>query len=294
MWWFLRKSRLLNAFDDEGYLIVKLLGATGERFAPAEDGGGINSLIIAQELYWKSDIPRICCDKWAVREFVRSRGLGDILVPLVPAEVSWETADQIPFDDLPERFVLKCNNGSGFLRVVRDKGKEDLAALRRAAAGWLRTDFGAEGHERQYVGMRNRLFAEQFLDGGTCVVPSDYKFMCSNGRVLYAWVDSDRFAKHYRTVVDRSFNRLAVRISRHPEAEHPVLRPSNWDEMLNVAATLSRGIPIVRIDLYSVSGHVFFGEMTFTSGRANAITRPFEFSNRMARLADPICRKESA
>ncbi len=129
-WQMLKGIRLETAFSLADYLKLKLLGATGERFAPPEDGGGINSLIIAQELYWKSDIPRICCDKWAVREFVRSRGMGDILVPLVPSEVSWEDADQIPFECLPERFVLKCNNGSGLLRVVKDKGKEDLLALR--------------------------------------------------------------------------------------------------------------------------------------------------------------------
>ena len=84
MWWFLRRSRILDRFDDEGYLKIKLLGKTGERFAAAEDGGGINSLIVAQMLYWNSDLPRRCSDKVAVRGFVRERGLGDILVPLVP------------------------------------------------------------------------------------------------------------------------------------------------------------------------------------------------------------------
>lgn len=288
-WRILKGTRLATAFDLSDYLKLKLLGATGERFASPEDGGGINSLIIAQELYWKSDIPRICCDKWAVREFVRSRGLGDILVPLVPAETSWEDADRIPFENLPERFVLKCNNGSGLLRIVRDKGKEDLAALRRTAAGWLRTDFGTNGHERQYIGMHNRLFAEDLLDDGTGKVPVDYKIMCSNGRPLYAWVDTGRFVDHRRTVFDLQFNWQDVRIGFPGDAGTPS-RPDNWERMLEIAAELSRGIPIVRIDLYNLSGRIFFGEMTFTSDRANAITTPFEFSNRMARQADPMVR----
>lgn len=288
-WRMLKGTRLVAAFSLADFLKLKLLGSTGERFALPEDGGGVNSLIIAQELYWKSDIPRICCDKWAVREFVRSRGLGEILVPLVPTEVSWEDANQIPFEDLPERFVLKCNNGSGLLRVVRDKGTENLAALRRAAAVWLKTDFGVSGHERQYVGMRNRIFAEHLLDDGTGKVPVDYKIMCSNGRPLYAWVDTGRFVDHRRTVFDLQFNRSDVRIG-FPVASGTTSRPENWERMLEIAAELSRDIPIVRIDLYNLSGRIFFGEMTFTSDRANAITTPFEFSNRMARQADPMVR----
>ena len=290
LWWFLRKSKLLDTFDDEGYFTVKLLGATGERFAAAEDGGGINSLILAQELYWKSDLPRVCCDKFAVREFVRSRGLADILVPLVPGEEKWDRAEDIPWDRLPRQFVLKCNNGSGLLRIVRDKSAENPADVRRDAASWLRTDCGRRQRERQYVGMRNCLFAEQLLPAGDGLVPCDYKFMCSNGRPLYAWVDVGRFVRHERAIYDIDFRRQEVSIG-FPRPAYDLERPVGWSRMVEVSAELSRGFPIVRIDLYDVKGRVYFGEMTFTSDRANAITRPFDFSNRMARLADPICQK---
>lgn len=293
MWWFLRKSRLLNAFDDEGYLIVKLLGVTGERFASPEDGGGINSLIIAQELYWKSDIPRICCDKWAVREFVRSRGLGDTLVPLVPGEEKWDSADDIPWERLPEQFVLKCNNGSGLLRIVKDKSAQNPEEVRRAATSWLRTGFGRCQRESQYVGMRNCLFAEQLLPTKRGIVPLDYKFMCSNGRPLFACIDFGRFVKHERAIVDLDFRQQEVRIN-FPIYRGEIEKSAGWERMKEVAAKLSKGIPFVRVDLYDVDGKVYFGEMTFTPARASAITRPFEFSNRMALLADPICRKETA
>ena len=35
------------------------------------------------------------------------------------------------------------------------------------------------------------------------------------------------------------------------------------EKMKEVAATLSKGIPHVRVDLYEVNGRVYFGEMTF-------------------------------
>ena len=40
-------------------------------------------------------------------------------------------------------------------------------------------------------------------------------------------------------------------------------RPPHIDKMFNIAETLSKGIPFVRIDLYNVDGKIYFGEMTF-------------------------------
>ena len=288
-WRFLKASRILDLFEDEGYLKLQLTGITGERYASAEDGGGINSLIVAQMLYWKSDLPSRCSDKVAVREFVRSRGLGDILVPFVPSEESWTRAEDIPWDRLPDQFVLKCNNGSAHCRLIRDKSAIDREAMQLKANEWLKSKFGLRQREWQYAKIKSRLFAEELLPGEEGPAPFDYKITCSNGRPLFVWVDTGRGVHHESTIFDLDFNRLDVTIGVHPGARD-LKRPKNWERMLEIASILSKGIPIVRVDLYNIDGRIYFGELTFTSGRARLITKPFEFSNRMARLADPICK----
>ena len=47
--------------------------------------------------------------------------------------------------------------------------------------------------------------------------------------------------------------------------------------MLQIAAELSKGHPQVRVDLYMVNGHVYFGELTFSSsgGYMNHFTQLF-------------------
>jgi hypothetical protein len=35
--------------------------------------------------------------------------------------------------------------------------------------------------------------------------------------------------------------------------------------MLRIASILSKGHPQMRVDLYDVNGHIFFGELTLTS-----------------------------
>ena len=54
-------------------------------------------------------------------------------------------------------------------------------------------------------------------------------------------------------------------------------QPTCFDEMINVAKKLSKGFPVVRVDLYEVDGRVYFGELTFTahSGCLNTFSQRF-------------------
>ena len=56
-----------------------------------------------------SQWPRLA-DKYAVREYVKEKGLEDILVPLIG---KWDKAEDIPWDALPNQFAMKTNHGSG-------------------------------------------------------------------------------------------------------------------------------------------------------------------------------------
>lgn len=49
----------------------------------------------------------------------------------------------------------------------------------------------------------------------------------------------------------------------NPNFEEHIEKPDNFDEMVKIAQVLSKGIKHVRVDLYNVFGHIYFGEMTF-------------------------------
>ena len=55
---------------------------------------------------------------------------------------------------------------------------------------------------------------------------------------------------------DFSFNYPA-----HPEIE--IKRPEQLDKMVELARELATNKPYVRIDFYSISGKIYFGEITF-------------------------------
>ena len=61
-----------------------------------------------------------CTDKYTVREYVKEKGYGEYLIPLIGI---YDSADVIDFDALPNTFVAKTTDGSGSNEVLicRDK-----------------------------------------------------------------------------------------------------------------------------------------------------------------------------
>jgi hypothetical protein len=85
-------------------------------------------LILKDGLYRNNTLVTNCTDKYEVREYVRSKGYGDALVRLIG---SYRSTDEIDWDALPDKFVLKCNHGSGYNIIVTDKKTTD----RKEASG---------------------------------------------------------------------------------------------------------------------------------------------------------------
>lgn len=277
-WRMLKRHGIVGRMCDKGFWICNTFVYTGERYKLPGKGGGIYSAINWQRIYWKSDLPRICTDKLAVRDYVRNRIGDEFLIPMLPSEgMFWTSAEDVIFDALPNRFVLKLNNGSGMNLIVRDKKSLDIPVARNTLGLWLQSRFASHFRERQYEGIENKLYCEAFLDTPDGNPPDDYKIMCTNGKPLFIWVDTGRHVNHQRSFFDQEFRKLNVRAA-HDNIDHEIPKPKNLDKMLEIASKLSTGIPIVRIDLYNINGKIYFGEMTFTSAACTERYEPLSFS----------------
>lgn len=295
-WRILHRCGVAKLMNDEGFFKLQLLGVTGERYALPKDGGGVNSLVLWQRLNWRMDVQRFCSDKYEVRKFVRHRNCEAILNPLCPDEESvWETGDDIPFELLPDKFVLKCTVGSHMNLIVHDKSELDVAATRRLVNEWMHTDYSKVSRERQYAHVKPRVICEALIQTEAGGAPDDYKIMCANGRVLYWWVDEDRFGEHRRSfysAAGKPLEEVMIGYCDYPRGINP--RPENWRQMMYFASKLSAGIPIVRVDLYNVNGQILFGEMTFTSGGGCETIKPERYSRKMAQKAYLACADDVA
>ena len=187
-----------------------------------------------------------------------------MLVPLL-----WEgkNPDDIPWDSLPDRFVIKVTHGSGFNIICKDKAAFDREDAKRKLRTWLRAKFIKCYGEWFYGVEPPRIIIEEFLDCGTGEVPEDYKIMCFSGKPHYINVDTDRYSGHKRNLYNVDW-RFREEVTQEYTQDKPITPPPQEisDQLLHYAEVLSAGFPHVRVDLYIVKGKIYFGEMTFTNG----------------------------
>jgi hypothetical protein len=210
-------------------------------------------------------------DKYLVRNYVASKGLGDLLVPLYGKFGSVKEF-AAAWDSLEAPFVVKTNNACKEVIFVRDKSAEDVSEICGRLRKWLsdRTFWGffVEPHYRL---IKPCIMVERFLAEGDSadVLPVDYKIWCFNGRPEFIFTCSGRDADGVDIdCFDTGWNehREHLVFSGHFRRPAQVLpRPESLDKMLEYASVLCKGFPQVRVDLYNINGRIFFGEMTFTS-----------------------------
>ena len=205
-----------------------------------------------------------CVDKYNVREFVKSKGLADILVPLIG---KYDSIDVVDFDKLPNSFVIKTTHGGGGLNVVicPDKSKLDIEDIKQKLYFEPhKVKKTSMGREWAYCGLMPGIVVEELLvnhDNPEAGV-NDYKIFCYNGKREYLVVDVDRYIGHKRNFYKADWTRMDVS-SDCPQADRDIPKPENFEEMLSIASKLSSDFPFVRVDLYNVSGKIYFGELTF-------------------------------
>jgi hypothetical protein len=212
-------------------------------------------------LYWNNGVVNDCADKYKVREFLSSCGLSNILNTLYGV---WDKPEDIEWDKLSDRFVLKLNTGSGCNIVCKDKSTFDKDAAIKTMKKWFKMQYGYLTAEQGIYGkVKKRIIAEKYIDSHKLTPPDDFKFFCSYGEVKLCFVACDRYEG--KTKFDfyyPNWEWIDVKNS-HPN-NGPIPKPKNYEKMFEYASILSKRFPLVRVDFYNVDGEIVFGELTFS------------------------------
>ena len=211
----------------------------------------------------------IMADKIAVREYVEKCGFSQYLTKLYGV---WDSANDIEFDMLPHSFVIKTNHASATNVLVKDKNYADIDEIKRKLNEWLNIDYGYQICEPHYSRIKPRILAEEYLvdDCGSDKSLTDYKWYFFNGVPKFIQVMTDRIPNTHQIkvmVFDVDWQPHPEFCSSfHLQADQSMPRPASFMMMMEVAKTLAKGYPFVRIDFYEIKGNPVFGEMTFTPG----------------------------
>ena len=224
-------------------------------------------------LYYRPPIATTVADKYAVRAYVAERVGSGILSDLYGV---CDRADDIDFDALPEAFVLKVNWGWRMNVLCPRKADLDLPATRAQLTEWMRRSLYWTTREWPYKDIRPRIIAERLLIDSMQGNPTEYSFFCFGGEPAFVRAQRDRATHVTADTFDLKWQVPPFVINR-PNTGRVVTRPSNFDEMVECARTLSAGWPFIRVDLYEVDGATIFGELTLYPGAGTNRFFPAEY-----------------
>ena len=200
-------------------------------------------------------------DKYEVKYEV-AKIIGDEYI--IPTIGVWDKFEEINFDKLPDKFVLKTTHDSGSVIICNNKENFNLDNARIILEKSLKTNYYLKGREWPYKYVKPRIIAEKNLVSEKTDSIVDYKLFCFDGSVDNIMVVRERSEGtpqffHF----DKDWNLCRFnRLTRSLPKGYNETKPNFIDDMICIAEKLSKGIPHVRIDLYDVDGRIYFGEFT--------------------------------
>lgn len=219
------------------------------------------------KLYYRNEQYPICADKFRVRQYVKDKIGESYLIPLL--YVSKEPKDIISIS-LPDKYIIKTNHTSGYNLVVKnDKMKYfnktkryDKKRISKLLTKWLKINVYHLNKEWEYRDIPPLYLIEKLLndESGNDIL-NDYKIHCFHGKPTFIQTIFDREVETKESWFDIEWNLLDM--SYFSNKRKNVAKPANLDEMLKIASELSSDFIYVRVDLYSIKGITYFGELTF-------------------------------
>ena len=214
------------------------------------------------KLYYRKPIMTTMVDKYEVKKYVSNIIGSERVIPSIAIFDKW---DDVDFDRLEAPFVMKTTHSSGVIAVVKDKETFDYKKTKKKFNKSLKQNYFFSCREWPYKDVKPRIIVEQFVKDDREDNLPVYKFFCFNGEpYLVQTIKNDKTS--YETIDYFDMNWKFLELKQNFEnSEVPLSKPSNFEEMKELAAKLSKGFPFVRVDLYSVNGKVYFSEFTFFS-----------------------------
>lgn len=233
------------------------------------------------KLYYCPNNPKViqCADKYAVRDYIKEIGEENLLNTILGC---WTDVKDIPWNELPQQFVLKCNHGCGYNIICSDKTKFDIEEAKRKLQRWMKEDYASYDIEPHYGKIKRRIICEKYLGDGVV----NYNIYCFNGKPIFFSLASgladgkdERLTYYY---VDGRKAEFKNRAFLTDDVQLSPLLP----EMVKCAERLSKDFPMVRVDLFDINGKMILSELTFTPGGTFIPIEPYEADIELGKMLD--------
>lgn len=238
------------------------------------------------KLFYRKPELTMMVDKYQAKEYVRGIVGDEHIIPTIGV---WDNVDDIEFDELPDRFVLKNTHDSGGLVICKDKNTFDVASAKKFFKKYLHRNYYKQSREWPYKNVKPRIIAEPFIEGLGNIDSVEYKATCMNGRVAFVTICTgiahDDFDKRWNDHFDPDFNKLDWYVNYKPAHKTPN-KPKQWEELIKFYEKLCGNLPYVRVDSYIINGKIIFGEFTFFTWAGFMNFEPKEWDLKLGQMLE--------
>lgn len=271
--------KLSKFLPDELYLKLMYRHIVGKRL-DLKNPQTFNEKLQWLKLHDRKPIYTTMVDKYSAKQYVADI-IGDQYI--IPTLGIWDTFDEIDFDSLPDRFVLKCTHDSGGVCICRDRDRFNVEEAREKINRALHRNFYYVFREWPYKNVQPRIIAEKYMEDPSIKELRDYKIYTINGKAVMCMINQDR-GKHTRAdYFDKDFNWLDFTWG-YDHADNRPERPQNYEKMFELAEKLAVGTIELRVDFYQVGEEIYFGELTFFDGGGFDKIEPIEWDYELGRM----------
>ncbi len=257
---YLSRKEFYNNMPDEKFLKRKFKCLT-KNDLNLDDPVSFNEKIQWLKINYRKPEFVQMVDKIAVKDYVAEKIGQEHIIPTLGI---YNSFNDIDFDKLPDKFVLKCTHDSASTIVCSDKNNFDRKKAKKQITKFLKRNYHMLGREWPYEFVERKIIIEKFMVDESGTELKDYKFFCFNGKVKCISIDFNRFTNHRSNYFTPDFELTDIgKQLCPPDPDHKLDKPENWNEMIEIAQKLSDGLPFLRVDLYNINGKVYFGELTF-------------------------------
>ena len=203
-------------------------------------------------------------DRIGLRDYVKQLKLTHYLIPI---QGIFDRYEDIPFETLKRPFVIKATHGSNMNVFVQKERQLDLKIIKKKIKQWLTTDYGKLTLERHYSSIKPKIIIEDFIQSSH-LYPIEYKIHVFHGVAKFLYVVTGRGQDIRYTLFDRNWKPFdGAQFNGWKKSETKIDQPSTFTTMLELAETLAKPFPFVRVDLYSVLDKIYISELTFTPAK---------------------------
>ena len=273
---YMMNKNIMWFLPDKVYLKIKYKLMMGKKLN-IDNPKTFNEKLQWLKLYDRKDIYTKMVDKYEAKKFVKKIIGEDYIVETLGI---YDKFEDIDFEKLPSKFVIKPTHASGNVYICKDKSKIDYKALKKEISKWLKRDYYKIHREWPYKNVERRIIIEKYLSEFEDDDIRDYKFYMFNNKLAFSFVCSDRKKDVKFTFYDRNGKFMDVTQCGKPYDKRIKL-PQNYERMIQLSEKLSKNTIALRVDFYEINGKIYFGELTFFDSAGFGPFNPDEWDEKI-------------